>query len=67
VVGPSLIWADILATAVVAGGLELLDHTQWPPGHEVLLVTDDGAVLVSEGFAAHFAADVPAPPYGVIG
>ena len=26
VIGPSLVWADVLATAVVAGGLERLDH-----------------------------------------
>ena len=62
VVGPSLIWADILATAVVAGGLGRLDHGQWPPGHELLLVTDDGLLLGSPGFRAFLAPDVPAPP-----
>ena len=61
VVGPSLVWADILATAVVAGGLDRMDQRQWPPGHEVLLVTADGRVLGSPGFRALLAADVPAP------
>jgi FAD:protein FMN transferase len=61
VVGPSLIWADILATAVVAGGLERLDRAQWPPGHEVLLVTDGGRLLCSPGFRDVLAADVAAP------
>ena len=60
-VGPSLVWADILATAVVAGGLDRMDQRQWPPGHEVLLVTADGRVLGSPGFRALLAADVPAP------
>ncbi len=67
VVGPSLVWADILATAVVAGGIERLDLAQWPPGHDLMLVTDDGAVLVSEGFVRRFAGDVPAPPFSLVG
>lgn len=62
VIGPSLLWADVLATAVVAGGLSRLDHHQWPPGHEVLLVTDDGTLLGSPGFARNLVDDVPAPP-----
>lgn len=68
VVGPSLVWADVLATAVIAGGsAERLDLTGWPPGHEMLLVTDDGAVLASPGFRSMLAADVPAPPIIEIG
>ena len=67
VVGPSLVWADILATAVVAGGIEGLDQAQWPPGHDVLLVTDDGNVMVSEGFVRHFAGDAPTPPFSLVG
>ena len=61
VVGPSLVWADILATAVVAGGLERLDRSQWPPGHELLLVTDQGRLLGTSGFRGLLAQDVPAP------
>jgi thiamine biosynthesis lipoprotein len=62
VVGPSLVWADVLATAVVAGGLERLDHQAWPPGHEVMLMTEEGAVMASAGFRPLLAPDVPAPP-----
>lgn len=62
VVGPSLVWADILATAAVAGGIARLDHHRWPPGHEVLLVTADGTVMASAGFAGQLVADLPAPP-----
>ncbi len=63
VVGPSLIWADVLATAVVAGGLDRLDRGQWPPGYEVLLMTDDGEVLGTPGFGRLLAPDVPAPTF----
>jgi len=42
--------------------LERLDRTGWPPGHEVLLVSDEGAVLASPGFRSFLAADMPAPP-----
>lgn len=63
VVGPSLIWSDVLATAVVAGGLDRLDRGQWPPGHEVLLVTDWGEVLGSTGFSRFLAPDLPAPAF----
>ena len=62
VAGPSLVWADVLATAVVAGGLERLDLAGWPPGHEVMLVTDEGTVMASPGFLSLLANDVPAPP-----
>jgi thiamine biosynthesis lipoprotein len=67
VAGPSLVWADVLATAVVAGGLERLDLAGWPPGHEVMLVTEEGAVLASPGFRALLALDVPAPPLVELG
>lgn len=66
VVGPSLVWADVLATAVVAGGPARLDPAQWPPGNEVLFVTDDGRVMASAGFQALFAPGVPAPPVTVL-
>ncbi len=61
VTGPSLVWADVLATAVVAGGMDRLDRAQWPPGYDLLLVTDSGKAFVSEGFPALFAVDVAAP------
>ena len=61
VVGPSLIWADVLATAVVAGGSAAVNRGDWPPGYELLLVTDDGTTTASPGFTALLAPDVPAP------
>ena len=39
----------------------------WPPGHEVMLVTDEGAVLASSGFPALLAPDVPAPAFVELG
>jgi thiamine biosynthesis lipoprotein len=45
VVGPSLTWADVYATALVAGaGLDLL-----PAGYSALLVGPDGAVTATPG------------------
>ncbi len=55
VVGPSLLWADVLATAVVANGLRGLDRGQWPPGNEVLLVTDTGDVRATPGLRDQLA------------
>ncbi len=53
VVGPSLLRADVLATAALAAGAVgapdlLVEH----PGYEWLLVTDDGRQVVSPGWAA---------------
>lgn len=66
VIGASLVWADVLATAVAAGGLERLDHASWPPGYDVLLVTDDGAVMATPGISTYLARDVPAPSFAII-
>lgn len=35
VVGPSLTWADILATTAAVSGPDRLDRTGWPPGYQV--------------------------------
>ncbi len=59
VIGPSLLWADILATAVVAQGVTGLDRSQWPPGHEVLLVADRGELFGTPGLRDHLAPDLP--------
>ena len=64
VVGPSLVWADILATAVVAAGPDTLDRAQWPPGNEVLLVTDSGGLLGTPGLRGHLAPDLPVLDFG---
>lgn len=66
VVGPSLVWADILATAVVADGTRGLDRGQWPPGHQVLIVTDNGEVLGTQGFRDQLAPDLPALRFSTI-
>lgn len=58
VVGPSLVWADILATAAAVAGPDL-DRRRWPPGYEVLLVAPDGTVRMSDGIAALRADGIP--------
>jgi thiamine biosynthesis lipoprotein len=70
VVGPSLLWADILATALVArgmaGGTAALDRGQWPPGNEVLLVTDRGELFGTPGLREHLAPDLPHVDYALL-
>ncbi len=61
VVGPELMWADVLATAAVVAGPERLDRTGWPPGYEVLLADRSGTVAASTGFADLLAPDVRSP------
>lgn len=58
VVGPSLVWADILATAAAVTGPDDLDRRRWPPGYQVLWVALDGTVRMSDGFHALVANDV---------
>ena len=59
VVGPTLTWADILATAAAVAGPDRLDRSGWPPGYEVLLAEPDGTASVSAGFPALLADDLP--------
>ena len=49
VVGPDLVWADVYATALVAGGSEH-PSWQWPDGYAFLAVTDDGDVMTTAGW-----------------
>ena len=68
VVGPSLLWSDILATAVVAQGMTDAgipgpNRHQWPPGHEVLLVTDRGELFGTPGLPGHLSPDVQQPTF----
>lgn len=57
VVGPELVWADILATAAAVAGPHDLDRTAWPAGYEVMMCSDVGEVGMSSGFGRHQAAD----------
>jgi thiamine biosynthesis lipoprotein len=56
VVGPGLIWADILATAAAITDPDRLDRSGWPPGYSVMYAHADGTVRASTDF-----------PDGVIG
>jgi thiamine biosynthesis lipoprotein len=49
VVGPSLLWADVYATAAFVRGADALDQLTWPSGYEALLVTADGRQSASPG------------------
>lgn len=49
VVGPSLTWADVLATAAFVRGLTAVDWLDTVPGYEGLVVTDRG-VRVTRGW-----------------
>ena len=62
VLGPTLTWTDILATAVVAEGHTHPDTRRWPPGYDIVLVNDDGHLAATPGAHAALAADLPAPP-----
>ena len=59
VVGPSLTWADILATAAAVAGPDRLDRTAWPPGYHVLLADASGTVCATTGFGELPARDLP--------
>lgn len=69
VVGPELVWADVLATAAAVAGPDDLDVTGWPEGYEVLLCSPLGEVRMSRGFEGWIAADAgwlstSGPPLG---
>jgi thiamine biosynthesis lipoprotein len=61
VFGPSLMWADIYATAVLAGGRDAIARIRWPKGYEALAVSTDGARSQSEGMRAAITAPQPGP------
>ncbi|MFN2608762.1 MAG: FAD:protein FMN transferase [Acidimicrobiales bacterium] len=50
VVGPSLMWADVYATAMVAGGRESVDWLGGLDGYEAMVVTDTSEVLATAGW-----------------
>ena len=51
VLGPDIVTADVLATAIVAGGSPFLEEAaaRWPI--EVLAVADDGSMLATSGWS----------------
>jgi thiamine biosynthesis lipoprotein len=50
VTGPSLLWADVYATAVVVTGPEALDWIAGLPGYEALVVLPSGEALMTPAF-----------------
>jgi thiamine biosynthesis lipoprotein len=50
VIGPSLTWADVYATAAVARGPSAVRWLAGLSGYEALLVTDDGGLLATPGW-----------------
>lgn len=50
VIGPSLTWADVYATAAVAQGPQAMTWLATQPGYEALLVGDDGGLLATPGW-----------------
>ncbi|GAB3680383.1 FAD:protein FMN transferase [Angustibacter aerolatus] len=56
VTGPSLLWADVLATAAFVAGRDALRWMASVPGYEALVVTDEEDVLRSPAFPASSAA-----------
>jgi thiamine biosynthesis lipoprotein len=53
VTGPSLTRTDVLATAAFVRGADATSWIAGFPGHAVLVVSADGAVTTSPGFALH--------------
>ena len=49
VTGPSLLWADVLATAAFVAGEGALDLVAGTAGYQALVVTPDGRVAQTEG------------------
>jgi thiamine biosynthesis lipoprotein len=48
VVGPSLLWADVYATALFARGSAEVDDLAWLSGYQVIAVTTTGRVVSSQ-------------------
>jgi thiamine biosynthesis lipoprotein len=61
VVGPSLMWADVFATAACARGADELPLLEWPPGYSALAVTADGRQVMTDGMADLLFGAAPHP------
>jgi thiamine biosynthesis lipoprotein len=53
VLGPTLTWADILATAAAVSGPDHLDRSGWPPGYHVMHAHPDGTTRASREFLGY--------------
>jgi thiamine biosynthesis lipoprotein len=49
VTGPSLLWADVLATAAFVAGEGALDLVAGVPGYQALVVAPDGRLAQTAG------------------
>lgn len=65
VIGRSLTWSDIWATAIVAAGptsgIDLVRKCE-SGGYQVFAVTGQGEVLTTSGFVGYQVQDLPQPP-----
>ena len=59
VIGPDLVWADILATAASISGPERFRTLDWPDGYQALLSDRLGVVHATPGIDRYLAADAP--------
>jgi thiamine biosynthesis lipoprotein len=62
VVGPDLGWADALATALCAGGVDVLPAIDDIDSYEALVVTHDGSIFKTGDFPLITADAATAPP-----
>jgi thiamine biosynthesis lipoprotein len=51
VTGPSLLWADVLATAAFARGADAIAWLTWPPGYDALAIGGDGRATATRGLS----------------
>jgi FAD:protein FMN transferase len=51
VTGPSLLWADVLATAAFARGTDAIWWFAWPPGYDALAIAPDGRTTATPGLS----------------
>ena len=61
VTGPSLMWADVFATATIVGGTAALEWFADLPGYEALIVTPGGDVFATPAFSLIISPDNDGP------
>lgn len=61
VIGPTLVWADILATAAAVGGPDSIPAGRWLPDHEALFVGNDRTVHATAGLRDFLAVGHEVP------